>query len=70
MAKPKNDSEKLQREKAARLKHIKAASKRMMAKQHKAHKLSGKDSEPAGKASGGNSLYENFDNAGTDEGTR
>jgi hypothetical protein len=70
MAKSKNDLEKRQREKAARLKHIKAASKRMMAKQQKAHKPSGKGSRPADKAADGTSLYENPDHAGSDEGTR
>ncbi len=69
MAKHRNDSEKRQREKAVRLKHIKAASKRMMAKQHKASKPSGKISSPADKSFESISLYEHSDHAGPDEST-
>ena len=70
MAKPKNDSAIRQREKAERLKHIKAASKRMMAKQKKARKPSGKDFRPADKSFDGASLHGNSDHAGPDESTR
>jgi hypothetical protein len=70
MAKPKHDFEKRQREKAERLKHIKAASIRMMAKQKKARKSSGKDSRPADKSSDGAFLHGNSDHAGPDESTR